>query len=323
MGASLSGIWHYFRGAGKNMRNASTKMVQELACQDSQVMALTADNRNEIYDSIREMLPKQYIDYGIAEENMVASAAGLASCGKIPFLYTITNFMSMHAYEFIRNDVCVANQNVKFLGRSSGLVSSSMGSTHQGTEEVSMLRALPNLMVITPATPIEAREATRWAYYHQGPVYIRLEGFNEPELYDEDYQFVPGKGHIVRAGNDVCVIAMGSVINEAIRAAEILALENISVAVVNMPTVTPVDGNLIKELAGNMKVMITLEEHSIYGGLGSAVAEVLAENGLACNFKRMGLHGCAKGCGNRQDMREINGLSYEDVVNNIRGMLKI
>lgn len=304
------------------MRNNSTKIVLEFIRKDKNVVAITADNGNEIYEKIREEYPNQYVDYGISECNMVASAAGMSIVGKIPFLYTVTNFMSMRAYEFLRNIVCIPNNNVKFLGRSAGIVTGTYGATHQGTEEVSMLRALPNLMVITPATPIEAREATRWAYYHNGPVYIRLEGFNEPELYDDNYQFVPGKGYIVRAGNDACVIAMGSVINEAVKAAEILALENISVAVVNMPTVTPVDGNLIKELAGNMKVMITLEEHSIHGGLGSAVAEVLAENGLACNFKRMGLHGCAKGCGNRQDMREINGLSCEDIVNNIRRMLE-
>lgn len=304
------------------MRNASTQMVYNLAKRDRNVMALTADNSNEIYDKIKWEMPGQYIDYGIAEENMVASAAGLASCGKIPFLYTITNFMSMHAFEFIRNDVCVANQNVKFLGRSSGLVSSSMGATHQGTEEVALLRTLPNMLVITPATPIEAREATRFAYHHRGSVYIRLEGFNEPELYGEDYQFSVGRGYVLRDGGDITVISMGSVVNEALRAAEKLADDSISVRIINMPMVKPIDRDLIVAAAKETGHIITLEEHSIHGGLGSAVAEVLAENGRAVSFHRMGLNGCAKGCGNREAMREINGLASENIMEKVRESLQ-
>lgn len=304
------------------MRNASTQMVYNLAKRDRNVMAVTADNSNEIYNKIKWEMPGQYIDYGIAEENMVASAAGLASCGKIPFLYTITNFMSMHAFEFIRNDVCVANQNVKFLGRSSGLVSSSMGATHQGTEEVALLRTLPNMLVITPATPIEAREATRFAYHHRGSVYIRLEGFNEPELYGEDYQFSVGRGYVLRDGKDITVISMGSVVNEALSAAGKLESDGIRVRVINMPMVNPIDRDLIVAAAKETGHIITLEEHSIHGGLGSAVAEVLAESGTAVSFHRMGLNGCAKGCGNREAMREINGLASGNIMEKVRESLQ-
>lgn len=304
------------------MRNASTQMVYNLAKRDRNVMAVTADNSNEIYNKIKREMPGQYIDYGIAEENMVASAAGLASCGKIPFLYTITNFMSMHAFEFIRNDVCVANQNVKFLGRSSGLVSSSMGATHQGTEEVALLRTLPNMLVITPATPIEAREATRFAYHHRGSVYIRLEGFNEPELYGEDYQFSVGRGCVLRDGGDITVISMGSVVNEALSAAKKLESDGIRVRVINMPMVNPIDRDLIVAAAKETGHIITLEEHSIHGGLGSAVAELLAECGLAVSFQRMGLDGCAKGCGNREAMREINGLASGNIMEKVRESLQ-
>ena len=304
------------------MRNASTQTVYDLAKRDRNVMALTADNSNEIYNKIKREMPGQYIDYGIAEENMVASAAGLASCGKIPFLYTITNFMSMHAFEFIRNDVCIANQNVKFLGRSSGLVSSSMGATHQGTEEVALLRTLPHMLVITPATPIEAREATRFAYHHRGPVYIRLEGFNEPELYGEDYQFSVGRGCVLRDGGDITVISMGSIVNEALSAAGKLESDGINVRIINMPMVNPIDRDLIVAAAKETGHIITLEEHSIHGGLGSAVAEVLAECGLAVSFQRMGLNGCAKGCGNREAIRKINGLASGNVMEKVRESLQ-
>ncbi len=300
------------------MRNAATQVVYDLVKQDKRVMALTADNRNEIYDRIRIEFPNQYMDYGIAEANMVGSAAGLASCGKIPFLYTITNFMSMRAFEFIRNDVCIGRQNVKFLGRSAGLVSSSMGPTHQGTEELALLRTLPNLLVITPASPIEAREAVKFAYAHNGPVYLRLEGFREPEMYEEDYKFTMGKGSVVRQGKDAAIIAMGSVIQEALQAAALLLEEGISVRVIDMPMVKPIDKELILNAVCETRFVITLEEHSIYGGLGSAAAECIAESGRPAVFIRMGLDCTASGCGNRADMREINHLSCRDIVEQIK-----
>lgn len=304
------------------MRNASTNVVYELMKKDKNVMALTADNRNDIYDQIRTEYPENYIDYGIAESNMIASAAGLASCGKIPFLYTITNFMSMRAFEFIRNDVCAANQNVKFLGRSSGLVSSSMGSTHQGTEELALLRSLPNLLVITPATPLEAKQATYAAYDYDGPVYIRLEGFNEPELYDESYHFEIGKGTTLRQGKDVTVISTGSIVNEVIEAAKSLEKEfGITTRIINLSTLRPIDREIIQKAAKQTKVILTLEEHTVYGGLGSAVAEVLAESGYSVKFRRMGLEGFSKGCGNRAEMRELNGIASKNIIEVVKSFL--
>ena len=306
------------------MRNASTQVVYDLIKKDKNVMALTADNRNEIWDKIRQEYPAQYVDYGIAESNMVASAAGLASCGKIPFLYTITNFMSMRAFEFIRNDVCIANQNVKFLGRSSGLVSSSMGPTHQGTEELALLRCLPNLLVFSPATPIEARQMTMEAYRHEGPVYIRLEGYNEPELYDDEtFHFEIGRGTVLRKGTDITMIGMGSILNEALQAARQLAVQaEIQVRVIDMPVIRPIDTDLILQAMQETRGIITLEEHSVYGGLGSAVAEVMAENCSHVPLYRMGLDGCAQGCGNREVMRRVNGIGLDDLLETVHRILK-
>lgn len=300
------------------MRNAATQIVYELVKNDKNVMALTADNRNEIYDRIRKEYPRQYIDYGIAESNMIASAAGLATCGKIPFLYTITNFMSIRALEFIRNDVCIGNRNVKFLGRSSGLVSSSMGPTHQGTEDLAYLRTMPNMLVITPATPIEASEATKFAYTYHGPVYIRLEGIKEAELLDDSYTFDIAKGQIIKSGNDITIISMGSVVSEAIQAAEILGKEDISIRIINMPMIKPLDEDLINNALNETRMIITLEEHSIYGGLGSAVAEYIAENGCVTKLIRIGLDCIADGCGSRLDIREKNHLTSKDIVKKIR-----
>ncbi len=304
------------------MRNDSTKLVYELVRQDKNVLALTADNRNEVYNRIRKEYPDQYIEYGIAEENMVASAAGLASCGFIPFLYTITNFMSMRAFEFIRNDVCIGKQNVKFLGRSAGLASSSMGPTHQGTDELNLLRGLPNLKVITPASPIEAREATRFAYGYTGPVYIRLEATNEPELYEDTYRFGEGKSYVLREGRDITVISMGSVVNEALKAAnELRNRYGIEARIIDMPMVKPIDRETILISIEETGGIVTLEEHSIYGGLGSAVAEVVAQSGRNTRFCMMGLNGCSTGCGNRKQMRELNGLDAKNVVTTVKRLL--
>jgi len=305
------------------MRNESTKVVLDLIKKDRNVIAITADNGNEIYDQIKNEYPQQYIDYGIAECNMVASAAGLASTGKIPFLYAVTNFMAMRAFEFIRDVVCVPNYNVKFLGRSAGLVGGSMGMTHQGTEDLAILRTLPNLLVITPATPLEAKQATYAAYEYDGPVYIRLEGFNEPELYDESYQFQIGKGTIVRQGSDITLFSTGSIVNEALQAtADLEETLGITMRIVNISTLRPIDREIIQQAAKETRGIITLEEHTIHGGLGSAVAEVLADSGLGVRFKRIGLDKFSVGCGNRLEMRGLNGIASKNIIEAVKNLLR-
>lgn len=307
------------------MRESSTSFIYELAKNDKRVMALTADGRNGIYERIREELPTQYMDYGIAEQNMVASAAGLSVCGKIPFVFGTSTFLALRAYEFIRNDVCIPNMNVKFLGIFSGLSRPSWGATHQGTEDISVLRCLPNMLIITPSTPIQAREATRYAYEHHGPVYIRLEASNEPEHYEEAYRFVPGKAvSLVNAGGGVeaALITTGSVVNEAIEVAKEMAKRGISIRVIDMPTVRPIDEVMLEELIESNIPIVTLEEHSLYGGLGTAVAEVIAESGKGLGFRRIGLDGCAAGCGSRESVRKSNGISSQDVIMAVEDLLK-
>ncbi len=304
------------------MREACTNLIYELVKQDARVMALTADSRNGVYERIRDEFPAQYMDYGISEANMASSAAGLAASGMIPFLFGMTNFMAMRAFEFIRNDVAIPSYNVKFIGIFSGLSRGGWGATHQGTEDVALLRSLPNLLVITPATPIEAREATRWAYRHEGPVYIRLEASGEKEYFSNIYEFAPGIGQKLRGGRDITLITMGPILSEAMEVAEELEKENIYARVLSLSTVEPIDESLILEAALHTKGILTLEEHTIEGGLGSAVAEVLAEAGIGTRFRRLGLHGCATGCGNREEIRALNGISKDDVCRTVRQMME-
>ncbi len=303
------------------MRTASTEIVYELVKQDKRVIAICADSRNDVFERIRDEYPAHYVDYGIAESNMVASAAGLASCGKIPFIFGTSNFIAMRAFEFIRNDVALANLNVKFIGIFSGLARGGWGPTHQGTEELALLRCLPNLLTVTPATPIAAREATKFAYIHQGPVYIRLEASGEIEFYTDEYHFQMGEGNVLNEGNDVTIVTIGSILAEAMQIARELEENGIGVRVIDMPMINPIDQRLLISAAQETKGIIALEEHSIYGGLGSAVAEVLAENEIKTRFVRMGLHGCAVGCGNREEIRELNGISKEDVIQQIRKII--
>jgi len=305
------------------MINSCIQTIFDLARGDSRVLTLVADIRTQVHEKLMTELPHQYIDYGIAESNMVASAAGLASCGKIPFLFTFENFLALRALEFIRNDVCAANLGVKLIGRSAGLTSSFLGLTHQATETLAVLRVMPNLRVVTPASPKEAAAATRFAYNHDGPVFLRVEGYNSPEIYDDEPHFEYGRGVTVRHGSDVTIITMGTIIQEAIRAAKLLHEEsNLSLRIINIHSVKPIDEHIILSAAMETRAILVLEEHSIFGGLGSVVAEVIAENGVQVPFKRMGLSDFCRGCGSIEGIRELNNLTAKDIVKAVNSLIK-
>lgn len=304
------------------MREASTEIVYQLAKSDKRVLALTADGRNAVYERIQCDFPSQYIDYGIAESNMIASAAGLASCGKIPFIFGASTFLAMRAFEFIRNDICIPNHNVKLIGIFCGLSRGSWGATHQGTEDLSILRALPNLTVITPATPIEAREATKYAYRHNGPVYLRLEASGEPEMLEEGYSYSPEKAVLLNDGDDGTVITMGSIAGEALEAARRLNKNGKNIRVISVSCLKPMDQETVIRAGNETGAIVTLEEQSKYGGLGSAVAEVLSENGCRGKLVRLGFDGCARGCGDREFLRKENGIGIDQLVDVLNEIVK-
>lgn len=301
------------------MRNACKKAVLSLMQRDRDVMLLTADG----HDFVAELPPgteKQFADFGIAEQCMVASAAGLASCGKKSILFAVTNFMAYRAFEFIRDLACIPQYPLIFVGFFSGLARGPWGITHHGTEDLAILRTLPNLTVITPASPREAEEALLWAYKSDQAVYIRIEAGHEQEILPKNYVFFPGQGTVLNEGEDAAIVAQGSILVEAIEAAKILSSEGIGVRVIDMPTVRPLDEKLILDSAKKTGCLLTLEEGTVYGGLGSAVAELLAETGVAIRFARMGLRGFAAGCGSQQELREQYGLTAKHIVDTIRAI---
>lgn len=296
------------------MRNAYIKELYELARSDANVLGINADNGAIVYDDFRRDFPKQYMNFGIAEANMVAAAAGMASQGKIPFIYTISAFLAYRAMEFIRNDVCYQKQNVKIVGIGSGCAYANLGPTHQTTEDISVLRAMPGLTIFSPASPLEAKKATRAAYELQGPVYLRLGRNGEPEIYEKDYDFVPGKGITLREGTDVTIIGTGGILLDVLEVAKNLEKQGVSARVINIHTIKPLDEEIIRKAVEETGALITVEEHSIYGGLGGAVAEVLVEYGKGVRFKRVGLTDFIEGYGDPASVKKMNGLDGEAIV---------
>ncbi len=303
------------------MRTAYLDTLYELAAYDKRVYALISDNGAIVYDKYRKDLSIQYLNLGISESNMLGMAAGMASCGKIPFAYTIGAFLAYRAFEFIRNDICLQKQNVKIVGTGAGEVYSALGPTHHSTEDLGGLRGLPNLVILCPASPMEVKKATAAAYEHDGPVYLRLGTNKEPEIYRNDYEFHIGKAVTIKEGNDLTLIGTGSILKDLLEIAEELESKGIHIRVVNMHTIKPLDGEVIRQAIDGTGKVITVEDHNVIGGLGSAVAEMIAQYGKTVQFKAMGLMGFSKGYGTYGQVKEQNGLGKNRIKETICDML--
>ena len=300
------------------MRTAYLGALYDIASKDRKVYALISDNGAIVYDRYRKDLGSQYLNLGISESNMLGIAAGMASCGKIPFAYTIGAFLAYRSFEFIRNDICIQNQNVKIVGTGAGEAYSALGPTHHLTEDLGGLRALPNLIILCPASPREVKKATYAAYEYEGPVYLRLGTNKEAEIYKDDYSFEVGKGVVIKEGMDVALIGSGSILKDILEVADRLQLEGIQARVINMHTVKPIDKEIILKAVQEIGRVVVIEDHNIIGGLGSAVAEVVAESGIGTVFRRLGLNDFSKGYGTYAQVKEMNGIGIEQIYNRIK-----
>lgn len=303
------------------MRTAYLDTLYDLASKDKRVYALISDNGAIVYDRYRRDLAAQYLNLGISEANMLGMAAGMASCGKIPYAYTIGAFLAYRAFEFIRNDICLQRQNVKVVGTGAGEVYSALGPTHHSTEDLGGLRSMPNLVILSPASPLEVRKATIAAYEYEGPVYLRLGTNKEPEIYTGDYLFEIGKGVTVKEGKDIALIGTGSIIRDVLDVAEMLQNEGIQARVINIHTIKPIDREIILQAIEETGKIVTIEDHSIIGGLGSAVAEVVAESGKGIIFKRLGLRGFSEGYGTYEQVKKMNGIGREKIFDEIKMLI--
>jgi len=307
------------------MRNAFAAAITELAANDERIVLLSGDIGNRLFDRFRERFPDRFYNCGVAEANMTGLAAGLALSGLRPFTYTITPFATTRVIEQIRVDICYHDVPVVIVGTGSGLSYASLGPTHHSCEDVGILRCFPNLTVLCPADSAEVGPAIEATLSLSGPAYMRLGKKGEPVVHDTPPVFKIGRGIVMREGTDVCMLGMGTMTAVALEAAKILAERGVSAKVVSMHTVKPLDEPLLDDAFSGFKAVAVVEEHSVIGGLGSAVAEWLA--------RRDGPHPPLVACGtpdafiseagSQQWMRERCGLTGPAVAAKILARLEV
>ena len=272
------------------MRSTFIKTLCEMAERDPRVTLIVGDLGFGVVVDFARRFPDQFLNVGVAEQNMTGVAAGMAMSGRIVFTYSIANFPTLRCFEQIRNDVCYHRANVTVVAVGGGLAYGSLGMTHHATEDLAVMRSLPRMTVIAPGDPCETVHATRWLTQGVGPAYLRLGRDGEPSVYQGDISWNPGKAIKLCEGKDITIIAAGDMLATAEKTAAILAEAGYQATVLSMHTLKPLDADAVIESARKTTVVVTLEEHSIIGGLGSAVAEVLCEAGLSgIRFKRIGL----------------------------------
>ena len=301
------------------MNSAYIGKLMELAERDRNVVHLLADSGTGYDEMFRKNFPDQIYNFGIGEENMVAAAAGMASAGKIPCVFTAGAFLAYRSMEFIRDDVCFQNLNVKIVGMGSGLSWSSLGPTHHTTEDIAVLRSIPNLMILSPATPRQVLECVERAYEHEGPVYIRIGMNKEREFYGEDYKLDISRNDVLTDGSDIAVYVTGSILEEAYKACEQLRAEGISVKLVNVTAVKQFNEKSFIDDARKFGNIFTVEEHNIHGGLAGILAEITAFNGLGTVIVPIGINDSfASGYGDQLMVRKANGLDADSLADKIR-----
>ena len=302
-------------------RDAYGKALKELGKTNKDIVVLDADLSGSTKTAIfKKEYPDRFINVGIAEQNLIGISAGLATTGKIPFASTFAVFATGRSFEIIRNSVCYPNLNVKIAATHAGLTVGEDGATHQGLEDLSLMRSLPNMVVLNPADAVETKKCIYKASEHNSPVYIRLGRSKVPVIFDEDYNFKIGKGVELKSGDDITIIATGVMVSKALEASKILENEGISTRVINISTIKPIDKEIIIKAAQETKGIVTVEEHSIIGGLGSAVIEVVSEINPTY-VKRIGTEDVFGESGNGNELLEKYGLSIENIINESKTIL--
>ena len=266
-----------------------------------------------------DKFPDRFFNCGIAEQNMIATAAGLATQGKIPFASTFAMFATGRTYDQIRNGVCYSDLDVKIVGTHGGVTVGEDGATHQALEDVALMREIPHMTVIVPADAKECEEVVKYASLHHGPMYIRLSRCNVPDIFDENYHFNLHKAVTVEEGSDVTIFTNGELLAECILASHGLKELGISARVVNVPVVKPLDKSTIINCAKETKFLVTVENHSTTGGLGSAVCEVVSGN-YPAKVYRIGIHDEFGQSGKSAELVEYYGLDSESLIKRIQSM---
>ena len=301
----------------KSIREAFGKKLAELGGKYPNIVVLDADVSASTQTKIfAKEYPERFFDVGIAEQNLIATAAGLSLTGKIPFAATFAVFATGRTYDQIRASVCYQHANVKIIGTHGGITVGEDGATHQALEDVSLMRGLPNMTVIVPSDCRECEQVLEFAAEHDGPVYIRIARNSLPDIYPDDYKFNPYKANVLKEGKDLTIVTNGDVAAEAVRAAEILSQKGVDAEVIIVPVVKPFDKETVIKSARKTGVVVTVEDHSVNGGIGSVVCETLAEN-APTRVIRIGINDEFGQSGEAKELLKYYGLDSESIVKRI------
>ncbi len=303
-------------------RQAYGEALKKLAAENPNIVVLDADlSKSTMTAEFKKVAPERFINVGIAEQNLVGTAAGLSLAGKVAFASTFAMFAAGRAFEIIRNTVAYPKLNVKIAATHAGLTVGEDGASHQAIEDLSLMRSIPNMVVLNPADGVEAQKAVIAAANYDGPVYIRLGRSAVEEIFDENYEFEIGKGVELKDGTDVTIIATGIMVEKALKAYEILKADGINARVINIHTIKPIDTELIIKAAKETKKIVTAEEHSIIGGLGSAVLEAISEE-CPVPVIRVGVKDTFGESGKPNELLEKYGLTEKEIVEAVRKLIK-
>jgi len=306
------------------MRTSFINTLIDIARIDERIFLLVGDVGYSLVEPFSQKFPDRFINVGIAEQNMTGIATGLALSGKIVFIYSIANFPTLRCVEQIRNDVCYHNANVKIVSSGGGIAYGALGTTHHVTEDMGIMRTLPNMTVIAPGDPVEAALAVQAAAKLPGPHYLRLVKTGDPVVHQVAPDFQIGRAIMIREGSDITLIATGGMLYNTIQTAEHLTQQNIQARVLSMHTIKPLDADSVLAAARETSAIITIEEHNIIGGLGSAVAEVLAEcNNSHVSFKRMGIPDsfCSQ-VGSCEYLQQAYSLSVSGIAKEVQSLME-
>lgn len=298
----------------KATRQSYGEALEELGNENENVVVLDADLSAATKTSIfAKKFPERFFDIGIAEANMVGIAAGMASCGKIPYISTFAAFAAGRAYDQIRSSVCYPNLNVKICATHCGITVGEDGATHQMLEDLALMRALPNMLVISPSDSVEAKALTKEISKIKGPAYMRLARLATPTIYEENQKFEIGKAIQIGEGTDATIFATGVTVSEALKAKEILKAKGIDIRVVDVHTIKPIDKDMIIKCAKETKRLISLEDHNIIGGLGSVISEVLTDE-YPCKLERLGIKDVFGKSGNAVELMKYFEITSDKII---------
>lgn len=302
----------------KSTRQAYGEALVELGRQNNNIVVLDADlTKSTKTNLFQEAFPERHINVGIAEADLIGTAAGLATCGKIPFASTFAMFAAGRAFEQIRNTVAYPKLNVKIAPTHAGISVGEDGGSHQSVEDISLMRSIPGMVVLSPADATETKKMIFAAAEYNGPVYIRMGRLDVPVLFDDSYDFQIGIANTIKEGTDVTILATGLMTARALEAAEKLQAEGVSVRVVNVGTIKPLDGETVLKAAQETKFIVTAEEHSVIGGLGSAVSEFLSETHPTL-VKKVGIYDIFGQSGKAEELLEKYELTATKLISVIK-----